>query len=645
MQWLTKSLNRKFAAGTAAGLLMSSLFFLVLFMSLYRGQLERERSVAADQVSRLVQASLRGLMRDGDLAGLGDRVRRLKEEEGILDVKIVDLDGRIRVATDEASLGQVVMPPQGRILGHGLDLIDDEAGRSVLRSSKPISGPIPGSESHKEPSYTGAAQSAPSAAETPMADQSVGGTLYVDFDATPIRLKARTTTLFLMGSGALIVLINLAGGWWFMRRYVVRPVARLSEASLRWAAGDLDARINLPGHDEFSLLANRFNGMAESLHHKMHELEDKEDYLQALVDAIPDGVRVIDEDFRVVLSNASYRRQLGYTDAQPPPDLCYAATHGRDNPCPGKLTLCTLKEVAASGEPLRLVHRHLRTDGAKFDVEVYAAPVRVVRDGHPRRMVVESIRDLRQEIRFSHEQRLSELGRLAAGVAHEIHNPLTSLRMALHAAEQINQAPDADRVRLAENLTLVMQQVEQCERVTERLLKLSMPPSSQPELVELESVLDDTLKLVAWEAETGGVRTELRIDGAPPRVLATDSDLRMMALNLAQNACHAMPRGGHLTVCCGRDDAHVVLLFEDTGVGIDPGDLQSIFEPFFSRRADGVRGTGLGLPITKAIIESHGGTIDVDSAHGEGSRFTVRFPDADADAVPRVDIDAVAAEV
>jgi signal transduction histidine kinase len=149
-------------------------------------------------------------------------------------------------------------------------------------------------------------------------------------------------------------------------------------------------------------------------------------------------------------------------------------------------------------------------------------------------------------------------------------------------------------------------------------------------LVTVEQVVSDTLKLLAWEAESRGVELKLFVDGPPLRVLASDSDLRMMTLNLAQNACHAMPEGGALRVRCNREGEHVAVTFEDEGVGIDPCDRPHIFEPFFSRRADGVRGTGLGLSITKTIVESHGGTIRVVSEPGRGSRFTALFPDADA---------------
>lgn len=611
MNWLSQSLNRKFAAGTAAGLLASSLFFLILFMSLYRGQLESERGAAAYQVTRLLQSSLENVMLKRDLDGLREIVRRLGEQPGILQVRITNPAGEVRFASDARELGATLTLEPSLLEQPSMQLLEDRGGRPLLRSINPIRNKPQCLECHG-----------------PVADRPVNGILYVDLDAASISDKARATTLLLMGSGALIVLINIAGGWWFIRRHVLNPVAHLSDASLRLARGDLEARISLPGQDELSVLAERFNRMAEALKEKLHELRDRETFMQGLVDAIPDGIRVIDEDFRVVLSNATYRHQHRYESSVPLPEHCYAATHGRDSPCPETLTLCPLKEVTATGEPLRVLHRHQRADGQPLDVEVYAAPLWVP-NGKSRRMVVESIRDLEQQVRFSHEQRLSELGRLAAGVAHEIYNPLAAVRMALHAVRQAHESRSGDPSQVSENLELVEHELQKCGEVTTRLLKLSMAPSSQPELVAVDQVLEDTVRLLCWESEFQGVEISLEIEAPPLRILASDSDLRMVTLNLTQNACHAMPKGGLLTVRCGREGDRVVIAFEDTGVGIHARDLTRIFEPFFSRRADGMRGTGLGLPITKSLVESHGGTLRVTSEPGRGSCFTVAFPDAD----------------
>lgn len=614
MHWLTQSLIRKSAVGTAAGLVISSLFFLALFIGLYRSQLEHERGDAASQVTRLLQASVETLLNSADIEGLEDIVQRLGREPGIFAVRIASPSGELRFASNPAEIGT-----QGPWTSQDDDqpsvrLLEDAEGRAILRSVHPI---------HHRPSSAGPQRRATAGP--------VAGILYVDFDAAAIRDKAKATTLLLMGSGALIVLINIAGGWWFIRHQVLVPVGHLARASQRLMEGDLNARIRLPGKDELAALGERFNRMAGSLRDKIRELEDKELFMQALVDAIPDGIRVIDQDFRVILSNATYRTQHAWTSRQPLPDLCYAATHGRDSPCPEGLTLCPLREVTRTEAPLRVVHRHQRADGKTRDVEIYAAPMRLEREGECRRMVVESIRDLQQEVRFSHEQRLSELGRLAAGVAHEIHNPLAALRMAVHAAEQtLHPSTEINPDLAREYLALVDQEVERCNTVTERLLKLSMPPSGQADLVTVENAVGDTLKLLAWEAETQGVKLEFVAEAGPLRVLASDSDLRMVTLNLAQNACHAMPQGGLLRVRCQRSDGQVQVTFEDSGVGIDPEDLTSIFEPFFSRRADGVRGTGLGLSITKAILEGHGGSIQAQSPPGGGSRFIVTLPDADA---------------
>jgi signal transduction histidine kinase len=414
-----------------------------------------------------------------------------------------------------------------------------------------------------------------------------------------------------------------------MGRFVVRPVEHLTDVSAGLARGELAVRTCLRGRDELAVLGARFNVMANNLQQKILELEEKEQFLQALVDAIPDGIRVINFDYEVLLSNATYREQIGAEGSVAAPTYCYAATHGRDRPCPDHLITCPIMEMSKDNKPLRFVHRHQKLDGGSLDVELYAAPMRVSIQGKAQELVVESIRDLEQEVKFSHEQKLSELGRLAAGVAHEIHNPLASVRMALYAAIQANEAQPPRHDQVSENLVLVDQEIDKCNRVTERLLKLSVPPPERSELVVVDQVVDDNLRLVGWDAKSHDIEIRPQIEGAPLRILATDSELRMAVLNLCQNAMHAMPKGGVLAVRCSRSEGRIEVSFEDDGVGVAPSDLQRIFEPFFSRRADGVRGTGLGLPITKSIVEKYGGRILVDSRLGECTKVVISFPDAD----------------
>lgn len=607
-------LNRKFALGTAAGLVASSLVFLIVFIWLYRIELERERTIAAGQVMRLLQTSLENAMLKRDLDGLRAIVDRLGRSEDVVGVRIVAPSGEVRFASDPAWLGDFLPLPQVDPDTPATELMATDRGEPILRTVNPVANKAPCQECHG-----------------PLERHPVNGILFVDFDAAPIHEQAWRTTLLLTGSGALIVLLNLAGGWWFMGRYVTGPIHQLTAVSDRLAEGDLAARADLTGKDELAELGRGFNRMAAALQAKLVELEDKERFLEQLLDAFPDGVRVVDADYNLVLSNIAFRRQVGLAEGQALPKLCYAATHGRDAPCPEHLVTCPLAEMAKGSGPLRFVHRRSRLDGGTLDAEIYAAPMRVVSGGETKDYVVESIRDLAQDIHFSHEQKLSELGRLAAGVAHEIHNPLASVRMALHAGLQALSA-DPPRHELArEYLALVDQEVDKCNQVTERLLKLSVPATIHPELVCLERVADDNLRLLQWEAETTGVEIHRDFPPGSFRVLASDSELRMATLNLCQNALHAMPKGGTLSVSLGREAGKVLLHFEDTGIGIPPSNLQRIFEPFFSRRADGVRGTGLGLAITKDIVNRHGGTIAISSVLGQGTRVSLGFPDADAE--------------
>lgn len=606
MYWLSSSLNRKFALGTAGGLLVSSLVFLLLYIGMYRSELAAERSKAAAQVSGLLQTSLENAMLKRDIEGLRFIVKHLGEQPGIVGVFITNPAGEVRFASRSELLGTRLTVESGQARATA-EFIETAEGNKVLRSVTPVANRNACRECH------GPADLHP-----------VNGLLYVDYDAASIRRQAQDTTLLLMGSGALIVLLNLLGGWWFIRRYVIKPIDQLTVASRRLASGDLAGRAGMPGQDELAQLGGAFDHMAGQLQGKIEELQHQREFLQQLVDAIPDGVRVIAPDYRVMLTNIAYRQQQQLDGTSGVGEPCYRATHRVESPCPTNLVTCPLHEIGKSGEPVKALHRHLRNDGKALDVEIYAAPMQAMADGRRTTLVVESIRDLSKQIDYSLEHELSELGKLATGVAHEIHNPLASIRLALHSLRS-----DADdgmgNLEIREYLELVDREVDKCIAVTDRLLRLGMTPPDTPELVEIAAVIEETLSLVRWEAEQRNIR--LITDLQPGlRLLASDSQLRMVALNLIQNAIHAMPQGGRLTISGAVQHERIQLRFSDTGLGIPPDQLPRIFDPFFSRRADGSRGTGLGLPIARHIIEASGGTIQVTSTPGEGTTFVVELP-------------------
>lgn len=619
-------LSRKLLLSLAATLGLTSLAFLTLFISSYRVRISSERANASDQVNRLLHVALENAMLKRDLPGLQDILNRLGEQPGIASVAITDPTLIVRFSSEKIPLNSKLLvadigcpgcEPQNILSMQPQTFPHVVAGREVLRSVKPIQNRDACRECHG-----------------PTDAHPINGILVVDHEVGGLKRDALLAAGALSGAGLAVVLIGLLSHWYFLRRLVLAPIASLDRASQSLAAGDLSGRVDLRSsrNDEMHDLATSFNRMAERIDRNVHDIKEQERFLRALMDTVPDGVRVIDEHKKVILANASLARQVGARVDELIGQPCFAL-HGRDSPCPPTLITCPFHALRSDAEPIRYVHRHMKIDGSDLHVETTAARVTVERGGSQRTFIVEAIRDLDQQIRYSHEQRLAEIGQLAAGVAHEIYNPLASVQIALQA---FLSAPPSEwnDTEAKTYINAIETELHKCIAVAKRLLDLSQVPSSSVQLVSVSTIVPEVLSLLSYEAEQRKVKVSLELGATPLRVFATDPELRMVVLNLVQNAFHAMPNGGDLQVE-GRTSGNTVeLAIRDSGVGIEPERMTQIFDPFHSRRADGVSGTGLGLTISQAIAHRYGGQIGVTSTVGVGSTFTVTFPSADAE-VPR----------
>ncbi len=616
-------LRRKFLLGTTVGFTTLSVILLGLSWILYRHQLTEERSQAATEVNLLLQASLENAMLKRDLPGLIDIVDRLGKQPGIRSAMILAPNEEIRFASDPAFLkthfplkthGVCLNCPERPIAQELFtDFTRDAQGREVMRSINAVANKPQCALCHGDP-----------------AAHPINGVLVVDYDAAPIRQRAAQAALALAGMGALLLLLTLAGGSWFIRHLILKPVSRLASGSTDLANGLLDTRVSIEGDDELAQLSSSFNQMADSLQTLLNQTREQEAFLQALVDAIPDGIRVIDPDtFLIALDNQAYRSIIGRDAGQSCKGLtCHASSHGLSQPCPPSLALCPVHEIRHSGRPCKTLMAFKREDGSTNQVEVMAAPMRLRIGGKKKLFIVESCRDLARIVKFSQEQKLAEMAQLATGVAHEIHNPLASVRIALHAMLRAIDKTTESSGEMLSYLELVDGEIDRCIEITERLLKLGIASPGNAQLVEVNPVVKETLSLLSWEAEAAKVRIQTGYATTNPRVLASDSELRMVVLNLAQNALHAMPDGGTLEVRTEEQGDKVNIVFTDTGVGIGQADVAHIFEPFYSHRADGQKGTGLGLSICRSIVLNYGGDIRFESQTGKGSTFTVELPDA-----------------
>jgi signal transduction histidine kinase len=612
MQTQSRYLSHRLLRGVLLVAGGASLVLGVLFLGLYRDQLIRERADVSMQLNRMLQVTWENAMLKRDVEGLRDIVGTLGGLNGIRDVVILSPTGEVRFASDPQKLGRWV-PEFARSysLSEPITRFEKrEGGGEVLRSINPVPN-----------------REACTPCHGPVVLNPVNGVLVIDYDAAPIRKSAMHSAILLMLAGTAVIALTLLTLWLLLRRHVVVPLADLDATTRAFAAGDLTVRAQAADNDEIGRAAESFNAMARRLSAQILLAEAQQGFLQTLLDGLPDGVRLIRiADKQVVLANHTFCQQVGQSAEVILQQPCYQYGYGRTEPCVPTLMVCPLMELKEVGGSLKASHYLKRPDGSVFHAEVHAVLVELDGGHGSERYIVESIRDLGQMSQISHEQRLSELGLLAAGIAHEIHNPLGSVRLGVQGLMRELHAGHITQDQIVEYMELIDQEIDKCIAVTRRMLLLSRPPASSLQLVVVNEALTDTLLLLEFDAQTHGITQRLEVPEQPLRLLTDEADIRMIFLNLIQNAHHAMANGGTLIARLFAADGHAVIEISDSGTGIPDDILASIFDPFFSRRADGVAGTGLGLTIVRNFVERMSGTISVDSTVGKGTLFRIRLP-------------------
>ena len=222
------------------------------------------------------------------------------------------------------------------------------------------------------------------------------------------------------------------------------------------------------------------------------------------------------------------------------------------------------------------------------------------------------------------------LGQLSAGVAHEIRNPLAAVNLNLQVLQRKTDkdSPDFEYLRTA------LQGVERISRIVEVTLNFSRPAYPDIKGININQLVPTTLELVSSVLRRKELTIDLKLDENLPLVPADAKQLQQVLINLVTNAADSIKTKGTITIetyleKAGKnaENEYIVISISDTGIGIPPEDLPKIFNPFFTRKADG---TGLGLPITQRILHQHNGIIDVESTQGKGTTFYVKLP------IPRI---------
>jgi len=235
------------------------------------------------------------------------------------------------------------------------------------------------------------------------------------------------------------------------------------------------------------------------------------------------------------------------------------------------------------------------------------------------RQVEEEKEKLQMQLR--HADRLATLGQLAAGIAHELNEPLASI---VGFAQLANKVPGVPRQVQKDNEKIVAASLHAREVINKLKLFARQAPTHR-ERVNLNDIVQGGLYLVESRCTKAGIELVRVLEPDMSEIIGDSGQLYQVLVNLVVNAMQAMPDGGRITIRTTRQDANVVLCIEDNGMGMDDEVLKNIFAPFFTTK-DVDKGTGLGLAVVHGIVNSHGGSITVNSAVGQGTRFEVLFP-------------------
>jgi signal transduction histidine kinase len=426
---------------------------------------------------------------------------------------------------------------------------------------------------------------------------------------------------------AIILLMTaiLAGlAAWRLSRDISRPLRQLTDGAHRLAQGDTVCRVAVTSTDEIGELANTFNFMAEELELRKNsllstldelrrsrlEILDERNFKESVLESISSAIVTFSPDGLLTSINATGRQFLG-NDV--PIDRHYLQVFDGW----GEMGALVTRSLNSNGhygrEPFSI-----ERNGSVSHFEVGFFPIgRNAEKGLTVTMRNETEKEkLREEM--MRLDRLASLGKLSAGIAHEVRNPLTGISLLLDDLHDRAATASDDQLMIKKAVA----EIERVERLINALLNYSSPARVEFRQSDLNQVVNDTVLLMHRQCERQKVLISMRVADLVPFRFDPEK-IKQALLNIIRNSLEAMPDGGEIIIATSADADHVTVTISDTGPGIQGADLPLIFEPFFTRKG---AGTGLGLSITQRIVEEHRGEIFVESVAASGTVFTLKLP-------------------
>ena len=360
---------------------------------------------------------------------------------------------------------------------------------------------------------------------------------------------------------------------------------------------------------------------------KIDEIRETRDFLNRIMMSMQEGILVLDKDYRVVMVNDYLLKLTGLSREEMKGMLCYVAFHGLEKEC----AECNLEETFKTGLSSTVVRRcrNKKKGGDFFDVEVYYHPV-FDKEGNVI-YVIESVKDISERLKYEEElsrsKKLAAVGTLAAGVAHEIGNPLASISS---LAETIGRKSSEQYIK--EEINVMASHIERISKIVRDLVDFSRHTNYEFNKVQINDVVRDTVRLCKYDKKLEGINVVTELAEGLSEARTVKEKLIQVFMNIIWNAADAVngKNGkGNILITTAMDNSKgFKITFSDNGMGISNEEMSKIFEPFYSTKSSG-KGTGLGLFVSYGIIKNLGGSIEAESEKGIGTKFTVTLPAED----------------
>ncbi|MNZ67417.1 Sporulation kinase E [compost metagenome] len=421
---------------------------------------------------------------------------------------------------------------------------------------------------------------------------------------------------------SVVLLFIVISASYILAGEVIRPIQDILKKVNQLSSGDFNTRLKIDRNDELGSLALQINTMAESLGRYTMELKQKNEenrsvneHLESIINGTADAIHVTDAKGKILRVNSAFEDLYGWNveeivgsklDFVPP----FKAEEGFE---------WRSEQELEQGRSFVLAETvRLRKDGAQVNVSISESPI-YNEEGQIAAFITIS-RDMtehnKMEDLLRRSEKLTTVGRLAAGVAHEIRNPLTTLRGFLQMQQSMKMVNEM-------HTDIMLSELDRINLIVSEFLILAKPQAVHFEVKDVRFTLGDVISLLDSEAHLHNIEFQVYFSQAPILIHCEENQLKQVFINVLKNAMEAMPSGGMIKLLVEEEDRQAVIRVIDQGEGISKERLKKLGEPFYTNKE---KGTGLGLMVSQRIIEVHKGLLEFESELGKGTIVTVTLP-------------------